>query len=81
MPISPELGRQLADVGGMALFLLLLVAVGIGLLRQWWVPGWLYRAVVAELIDARAENKELRQTVSRLTTQLTRERRHRASDE
>ena len=78
--IDPERGRQLADIGGMALFLTHIVIDGVGLLKQWWVPGWLYRAVVTELVEARAENKELRKTVARLTTQLGSERKQRASD-
>jgi cytoskeletal protein RodZ len=41
--IDPAIGGQLADLGGFALFLLLLVVIAVGLFRQWWVPGYMYR--------------------------------------
>lgn len=40
--ISAELGSQLADIGGFALFLLTVAIAGIGLFRRWWVPGWMF---------------------------------------
>lgn len=61
------------SAGGFALFLGLIVLIGVGLWRQWWVPGFWYRAKDAEV-------KELRIVVSRLTTQLNRERRRRGTD-
>lgn len=75
---TPEQVKQLVDLGGLALFLAHVVIVdGYGLIRQWWVPGWIYRAVVAERDELKAENRELRKTVAQL---LARERRRRASD-
>jgi hypothetical protein len=41
--LSPELGKALSDIGGFALFLLTVVTAVVGLLKQWWVPGWVYR--------------------------------------
>jgi len=40
---SPELAKALVDIGGFALFLLTVSIIAIGLYRQWWVPGWVYR--------------------------------------
>jgi hypothetical protein len=40
---SPELAAQLSDLGGFALFLLFVLTAAVGLWKQWWVPGWLYR--------------------------------------
>ena len=80
MPVDPALGKQLADLGGFALFLLHIAIDGLGLLRQWWVPGWLYRALEAEVVDLRKENRELRKTVTLLTGQLASERKRRSSD-
>jgi len=40
---SPELAKALVDIGGFALFLLTVSIIAIGLYRQWWVPGWLWR--------------------------------------
>lgn len=78
--IDPAIGGQLADLGGFALFLLLLVVIGVGLYRQWWVPGWLWRGLVAENLEQKGELKAARQTVQTLTAQLARERERRATD-
>lgn len=78
--IDPAIGRQLADIGGMALFLLHIVVDAVGLYRQWWVPGWMWRGVVGENLELKAELKATRETVSSLTAQLARERLRRASD-
>lgn len=40
---SPELAKALSDLGGFALFLLVVVVAAVGLYRGWWVPGWVYR--------------------------------------
>jgi predicted Na+-dependent transporter len=70
---SPEQVRQWADAGGLVLFLALLILIGIGLWRGWWVPGPFYR----EKADA---VKTLTATVERLTKALERERRRRSTD-
>lgn len=80
MPLDPQLGQQLSDLGGFGLFLLTVVAVAAGLLRKWWVPGWLFAERTAERDALQAEVKQLTKTVGQLTLQLSRERRHRASD-
>jgi len=41
--LSPELAKALADLGGFALFLFTVVTAAVGLHRQWFVPGWVYR--------------------------------------
>ena len=38
------LAASLADLGWAVLFLFVVVFVVAGLGRQWWVPGWVYRA-------------------------------------
>lgn len=78
--IDPSIGKALADLGGFALFLLTVVTGVVGLHRQWWVPGFFYRDVIAERDAARAELKEARATNDRLTVQLARERRGRGTD-
>jgi hypothetical protein len=40
---TPELAKSLVDIGGAALFLFTIALIAVGLWRQWWVPGWLYR--------------------------------------
>ena len=78
--IDPALGSQLADLGGFALFLLLLVVIGVGLFRRWWVPGWIASDWKDERDKARDELEATRKTVTTLTVELARERRRRASD-
>ena len=41
-----SLAASLADLGWAVLFLFVCVVVIVGLGRQWWVPGWVYRAVI-----------------------------------
>lgn len=78
--IDPALGRTLADIGGMALFLLHISVDGVGLLRKWWVPGWLYAERTAERDAAQLELKQATKTIGQLTLQLSRERKRRSSD-
>lgn len=67
------LGQAITDAGGWAAFLALVVLVGIGLWRGWWVPGFWHRELEAEV-------RQLRQTVLRMTGELARERRRRRGD-
>lgn len=78
--IDPVLGSQLADLGGFALFLLLVVVIGVGLLRKWWVPGWLFAERTVERDAAILELKQASKTIGQLTLQLSRERKRRSSD-
>lgn len=82
MPSDPaSLGKTLTDLGGFALFLLHVVLVdGYGLLRQWWVPGYLYLEVRKERDDLKVELKAANKTIERMTVQLARERRSRVTD-
>ncbi len=80
MPIDPEVGRQLADLGGFALLLLFSLVMAVGFVRRWWVFGWLFDERTAERDAARAEVKQLQLAVSKLTARLSRERPHRSGD-
>ena len=42
MPDFPAIGKALSDLGGWAAFLALVVAIGVGGMRRWWVFGWIY---------------------------------------
>lgn len=57
MPSASEIAA-LADLGGFGLFLFVIVVAAVGLWRQWWVPGWLYRA--SEKAREIAETQALR---------------------
>jgi hypothetical protein len=78
--IDPQLGQQLADLGGFALFLLTVVAGATGLFRGWIVPGWVYKAER----DARktAEIQALRnaQALEKLRRELARDPHRRRPD-
>lgn len=38
-----DLARSIQDLGLAGIIVLMALAVTIGLARQWWVPGWIYR--------------------------------------
>lgn len=77
----PAVGRALADIGGWSAFLVVVIVATVGLIvRQWWVPGWVYRREVEARERAEAEVTRLTRTVARLTLQLSRERRRRRGD-
>lgn len=72
--IDPALGKQLADLGGFALFLLVVIVAAVGLYRQWWVPGWVWK----QERDARtvAETQALRnaEAIEKLARAVSRDR-------
>jgi len=35
--------QALADAGGWTVVVAMIVAIGVGVVRGWWVPGWIYR--------------------------------------
>jgi hypothetical protein len=43
--VTPEVGRQLADLGAFALLVLTWALLAVGYFRKWFVPGWLYDAL------------------------------------
>lgn len=67
------IGQALSDAGGWAAFLTLVVLIGIGLWRRWWVPGFWHSELEVEV-------KELRARVLTMTAELARERRRRRTD-
>jgi len=80
VPISPDLLKALSDLGGTTLFVGVVIVAAIGLYRQWWVPGWLFRAEREARLRAEREAKANSATVSRLTMALARERQRRHTD-
>lgn len=77
--IDPALGKQLADLGGFALFLLTIVVAAVGLYRQWWVPGWVYRQERDARIVADTQALRNAESIEKLTRAVNRDRaRHRA---
>ena len=74
MPIDPALGRQLADLGGSALLILLIVLIGVGLWKQWWVPGWLWRQEREARQIAETQATRNAEALQKLARAVTRER-------
>jgi multidrug resistance efflux pump len=74
------LASALADLGGYALFVLAVAVAAVGLYRQWWVPGWIWRAEHDARVTSEAEVRKQAVTLRRLTAQLSRERRSRSTD-
>ncbi len=80
MPIDPAFLRTIADGGGLVLFITFVVIAAIGLRRQWWVEGGFYHEMRRERDEALKELRTAHKTIDRLTVQLARERRRRATD-
>lgn len=66
----------IASAGPWVLLVALLILIGVGLLRKWWVPGWLYEDVefrlkeaLSQAVTSAAMTKELTDIV---TTALVR---------
>lgn len=67
---TPEQLKALADAGGLALFLLAVIAGVVGLWRRWIVPGWIWVQEHEARVRAEAENRVLSVSVARLTAEL-----------
>ena len=57
---SPEVAAQLADLGGMALAILLIVVILVGLYRRWWAPGWVVADRDKRIVALEEENRAWR---------------------
>jgi hypothetical protein len=41
--IDPQTAKTLVDLGFAVVFVLMVSTIGVGAIRGWWVPGWIYR--------------------------------------
>ena len=73
--IDPALGQQLADLGGFALFLLVVVVAAVGLQRQWIVPGWVYRQEREARLTAETQATRNAEALQKLARAVSREPR------
>lgn len=55
-----SLVKGLSEAGGWAVAVGTWVAIGVGLVRKWWVPGWIHEERIAEL---KAVNSALQKTL------------------
>ena len=46
--LTPEQVAQLTDLGATGLLIMVVAGILIGLFRQWWVPGWIWRQLRAD---------------------------------
>lgn len=76
---TPEEAQQLVDLGSTVMLVLLVILIGVGLFREWWVPGWLYRRerTAREVADTQAERNAT--SLAAIAKALSRERRSRVS--
>jgi len=72
--LSPEFAQSLADLGGFALFLLFVIVAAVGLYRQWWVPGWVYRQERQSRITAEIQAVRNGEALEKLARVVTGER-------
>jgi hypothetical protein len=77
--LTPELGKQLADLGGFALFLLTVVTAVVGLHRQWLVPGWVYRQEREDRLRAETQAIRNAESLEKLARAVSRESGQRRS--
>jgi hypothetical protein len=71
--LSPDFGKQLADLGGFALFLLTVVTAVVGLHRQWLVPGWVYRQEREDRVRAETQAIRNAESLEKLARAVSRE--------
>lgn len=65
---TPDLAASIADLGWATIAILLVLAAFMGLLiKQWIVPGWVYREKVAELGIERARREKAEDQLERST--------------
>jgi hypothetical protein len=71
VPIDPAALKALADAGGFALFLLIVVVAAVGLWRQWWVPGWLWKQERSQRITAEIQAVRNGEALEKLARAVT----------
>ena len=64
---SPEAVEALVRAGGWTLFVFTIALIGIGAVREWWVPGWIYRR-------SEARNERIEAALLKLTEAVRRRR-------
>lgn len=79
--ISPELGKALADLGGFALFLLVVVVAAVGLYKRWFVPGWIYEQEREARLQAEADLRANNSTLAEILRLVKRGRRSAETDD
>ena len=77
---TPELAQQLSDLGGFALFLLVVTIGAVGLYRGWIVPGWVYRQERAERQKAETQATRNAELLEQLARDMNRESRRGSRD-
>jgi hypothetical protein len=58
--------EQLSDAGGWAIFAFSVFAAAIGLVRRWWVPGWIYALEQEQRAKAETQAERNAESLARL---------------
>jgi uncharacterized membrane protein YciS (DUF1049 family) len=65
------IAAALVNAGGWAVVVVMGIAIGIGIVRQWWVPGGVYLREVARADKATAQAELNTQSIRDLTRIVT----------
>ncbi len=65
MVIDPGSIKALVDAGGWTLFVATIALIGIGAVRGYWVPGWIYR-------QSESRNEKIEAALTKLTEAVRR---------
>lgn len=69
-----DLAQSIQDLGLAGMLVLIVVVATVGLARQWWVPGWLYRAERASRLTAEMQAVRNGEALEKLARAVTGER-------
>ena len=75
---TPEQVALFADLGGFALFLLVVALAGIGFLKGWVVPGWIFKQERAAREKAETQAARNAEAIEKLARSASREQRRNA---
>lgn len=66
---------DISDAGGWAVFAFSVFAIGIGLVRGWWVPGWIYQSEREQRVKAEIQAERNAESLALLAKAATDGRR------
>ena len=65
-----EIARGLADAGGWAVVVAMITAIGTGIVRGWWVPGFVYEREAKRADEATTQAQRNTESIRDLTDVL-----------
>lgn len=73
-----DLAQSIQDLGLAGMLVLIVVVATVGLARQWWVPGWVYRDERAKRITSEVQAVRNGEALEKLARAVTNDRIARA---